>query len=72
MKTNFSFLIIAIMILAASCGPKDEISIRKEELAKMKSDAAGLRTSIEALEKEIAVLDPEFAKENRKSIKGDD
>ncbi|MCH6201651.1 efflux RND transporter periplasmic adaptor subunit [Aquiflexum sp. LQ15W] len=68
MKTNFSFLIIAILLLAASCGPKDEVSIKKEELAKMKSEAASLRTSIEALEKEIAVLDPEFAKENRKSI----
>ncbi|MCS4435272.1 efflux RND transporter periplasmic adaptor subunit [Aquiflexum gelatinilyticum] len=68
MKTNFPFLIIAILVLAASCGPKDEISIKKEELAKMKADAASLRTSIETLEKEIAVLDPEFAKENRKSI----
>lgn len=68
MKTNFPFLIITILVLAASCGPKDEISIKKEELAKMKSEAASLRTSIETLEKEIAVLDPEFAKENRKSI----
>ncbi len=68
MKTNFPFLIIAFLVLAASCGPKDEISIKKEELAKMKADAASLRTSIETLEKEIAVLDPEFAKENRKSI----
>ena len=68
MKTNFPFLIITILVLAASCGPKDEISIKKEELAKMKADAASLRTSIETLEKEIAVLDPEFAKENRKSI----
>ena len=68
MKTNFPFLIITILVLAASCGPKDEISIKKEELAKMKADAANLRTSIETLEKEIAVLDPEFAKENRKSI----
>lgn len=68
MKTNFPFLIITILVLAASCGPKDEISIKKDELAKMKADAASLRTSIETLEKEIAVLDPEFAKENRKSI----
>lgn len=68
MKTTFSFLIIAILVFAASCGSKDDLSIKKEELAKMKSDAAILRTSIEALEKEIAVLDPEFAKENRKSI----
>ncbi|MCH6234352.1 efflux RND transporter periplasmic adaptor subunit [Cognataquiflexum rubidum] len=67
MKTNFPFLII-ILVLVASCGPKDEITVKKEELAKMKSEAASLRTSIETLEKEIAVLDPEFAKENRKSI----
>ncbi|MCL6257610.1 efflux RND transporter periplasmic adaptor subunit [Aquiflexum sp. TKW24L] len=68
MKTNLTFLIITILVLAASCSPKDEISIKKEELAKMKSDAANLRNSIEALEKELAVMDPEFAKENRKSV----
>jgi RND family efflux transporter MFP subunit len=68
MKTNFSFLTLAILLLVASCGPKDDLTIKKEELAKMKSEVATLRTSIEALEKEIAVLDPEFAKENRKSI----
>ncbi len=68
MKTNFPFLIVTILILAVSCGPKDDLSIKKEDLAKMKSEAATLRNSIESLEKEIAVLDPEFAKENRKSV----
>jgi membrane fusion protein (multidrug efflux system) len=68
MKTNFSFLTLALLLLVASCGPKDDLTIKKEELAKMKSEVATLRTSIETLEKEIAVLDPEFAKENRKSI----
>jgi RND family efflux transporter MFP subunit len=67
MKTNFPFLIIAILVLAVSCG-KDELTLKKDELAKMKSEAASLRTSIEELEKEISVLDPEFAKENRKSV----
>lgn len=68
MKTNFPFLILAMIVMASSCGQKDELTAKKEELAKMKSEAASLRTSIETLEKEIAVLDPEFAKENRKSI----
>lgn len=68
MKTNLTFLTFAILLLVVSCAPKDDLSIKKEELAKMKSDAAALRTSIETLEKEISVLDPEFAKENRKSI----
>jgi membrane fusion protein (multidrug efflux system) len=68
MKTNFPFLILAMIVMASSCGQKDELTAKKDELAKMKSEAASLRTSIETLEKEIAVLDPEFAKENRKSI----
>lgn len=68
MKTNFPLLIFTIIILMVSCGPKDDLVLKKEELSKMKSDASKLRNSIETLEKEIALLDPEFAKENRKSI----
>ena len=64
MKTNFPLLIFTIIILMVSCGPKDDLVLKKEELSKMKSDASKLRNSIETLEKEIALLDPEFAKEN--------
>ncbi|SMD45694.1 RND family efflux transporter, MFP subunit [Aquiflexum balticum DSM 16537] len=68
MKTNFPFLILAMIVMASSCGQKDELTAKKEELAKMKSEAASLRTSIETLEKEIAVLDPEFGITNRKTV----
>lgn len=68
MKTNFQFLIIALLLSVASCGEKDELTAKKDELAKMKKEASELRNSIEALEKEIAQLDPEFALANRKAV----
>lgn len=68
MKTNFQFLIIALLLLVASCGEKDELTAKKDDLAKMKKEASELRSSIEALEKEIAQLDPEFALANRKAV----
>jgi RND family efflux transporter MFP subunit len=68
MKTNFQFLIIAILVLVASCGEKDELAAKKQELAKMKKEASDLRLAIENLEKEIASLDPEFGRQNRKSV----
>lgn len=68
MKTNFQFLIIAILLLVASCGEKDELAAKKQELAKMKKEASDLRLAIENLEKEIGTLDPEFGRQNRKSI----
>lgn len=68
MQTNFQFLIIAILVLVASCGDKDELAAKKQELAKMKKEASNLRLAIENLEKEIGTLDPEFGRQNRKSI----
>lgn len=68
MKTNIGLLIFGSMLLAVSCGPKDELSQKKEELAELKKSAAEMRASIETLEKEIAQLDPAFAQENRKSV----
>lgn len=68
MKTNFRFLIIAILVLVASCGEKDKLTAKKQELAKMKKEASDLRLAIENLEKEIGTLDPEFGRQNRKSI----
>jgi RND family efflux transporter MFP subunit len=68
MKTNFPFLILAMIVLASSCGQKDELTAKKEELAKMKQEAAALRSSIETLEKEIGLLDPEFGISNRKTV----
>jgi membrane fusion protein, multidrug efflux system len=68
MKTNFPFLILAMILLASSCGQKDELTVKKEELAKMKQEAAALRSSIETLEKEIGILDPEFGITNRKTV----
>lgn len=68
MKTNFTFLILAIIVLASSCGQKDELTAKKNELAKMKQEAAALRSSIETLEKEIGILDPEFGITNRKTV----
>lgn len=68
MKTNFTFLILAIIVLASSCGQKDELTAKKDELAKMKQEAAALRSSIETLEKEIGILDPEFGITNRKTV----
>lgn len=68
MKTNFQFLSIALLLLVASCGEKDELTAKKDELAKMKKEASELRVSIETLEKEIAQLDPEFALANRKAV----
>ncbi|WP_304517067.1 efflux RND transporter periplasmic adaptor subunit [Cecembia rubra] len=68
MKTNFQFLIIAILVLVASCGEKDELAAKKQELAKLKKEASDLRLAIENLEKEIGTLDPEFGKQNRKSV----
>lgn len=68
MKTNFPFLILAMIVMASSCGQKDELTIKKDELAKMKQKAAALRSSIETLEKEIGILDPEFGITNRKTV----
>lgn len=68
MKTYFPFIIAALVLVVASCGPKNELEAKKEELETKKKEAAAIRTSIETLEKEIAELDPEFARENRKSI----
>jgi membrane fusion protein, multidrug efflux system len=68
MKTNIGLLIFGSMLLAVSCGPKDELGQKKTKLAEMKKEAAEMRASIETLEKEIAQLDPAFAQENRKSV----
>lgn len=68
MKTNIGLLIFGALLLAVSCGPKDEVGKKKTELAKLKKEAAEMRSSIETLEKEIAQLDPDFGQESRKSV----
>lgn len=68
MKTNIGTLIFGVLLLAISCGPKDELSQKKTQLAELKKSAAEMRASIETLEKEIAQLDPAFAQENRKAV----
>ncbi|TVP45101.1 MAG: efflux RND transporter periplasmic adaptor subunit [Mongoliibacter sp.] len=68
MKTYFPILMSAVILMAVSCGQKDEVAAKKESLESKKKEMASLRTSIEALEKEIAELDPEFGRQNRKSV----
>jgi membrane fusion protein, multidrug efflux system len=68
MKAHSKFLILPVMLLVFSCGDKDELTLKKEELEQLKRDAVALKVSIEKLENEITSLDPAFGKANRKSV----
>jgi RND family efflux transporter MFP subunit len=69
MKPIFKFLpLIALAILAFSCGSDEGVESKKSKLAELKAQVTTLSTEIKSLEAEISKLDPEFAKTNKKSI----
>lgn len=69
MKAYYKFIVIALSILAYSCGQEeDALDAKKTRLEDYKKEVSELTAKIDDLERDISSLDPDFAKEQRKSL----
>lgn len=67
MKKIHYLAFTALLIVAYSCGSKDDLGEKKEALAEKKKELKELKAEIKEMEEEIAAADPAFSKEVREA-----